>query len=113
MPEKIWRLPSSPASSSKRSSLSDPSTNSHCSTVPMRKSSLAKSSMETGVAGEGADAELDDAEPGDAGSVPLPLAGEGWGEGGAAAALTDCRDSFEASTIVSICLASIRVAIGA
>src|SRR5579885_711343 len=47
MPEKICRLPSSPASNSKRSSLSEPSTCSHLRTLPTRRSSFAKSSMET------------------------------------------------------------------
>ena len=46
MPEKICRVPSSPASSSKRSSLSEPSTKPHSTTRPTRRSSLEKSSIE-------------------------------------------------------------------
>src|SRR3546814_2210337 len=55
MPEKICRLPSSPASSSKRSSLSEPSTNSQATTLPTRRSSL-----------EVVDADGGDARPGSA-----------------------------------------------
>ena len=80
----------------------------------MRKSSLVKSSMLMR-AGPGAE----DSGPGGADAVPvalvdaalvllsppLPLAGEGWGEGGAEVV----SDSFEDSIMASICLGSIRV----
>src|SRR5690348_280456 len=114
MPEKICRLPSSPASSSKRSSLSEPSTNSQVVTLPMRRSSLAKSSMEM--------------RPGfapstgsgrwipDSGFVTadFDLSFMDFFAGAAGAAGTDApSDSLEASTIASMRLASRRASSGA
>ena len=96
MPEKIWRLPSSPASSSKRSSLSEPSTNSQATTLPMRRSSLAKSAMPM--------------MPGASGSC---LAGAAFFPSfaftAAAAGAGPARVSRLASTMASTCLGSRRV----
>lgn len=46
MPERMFRVPSSPKSTVKRRSFSESTFFSHCVTMPMRRSSLEKSSMD-------------------------------------------------------------------
>src|SRR5690606_21790087 len=84
MPEKIWRVPKAPASSSKRSGLSAPSTASQAMTLPTRRSSFAKSSMPmtSGVAGEDAASALLDVGADAVAGAGFVAAGEGLAEGG-------------------------------
>jgi hypothetical protein len=101
MPEKICRWPSSPPSSRKRSSLSEPSTKPHSSTLPIRMSTFAKSPIPIVPSVGGTSVPMLLSFPGAAAfGTEVPPTGGAGAVG---------RLSLLASVMASICLGSMRV----